>query len=294
MSNSKRLTVSIVIPAYNEADYIEKCLRSCLSQSVLPYEVLVVDNMSIDSTPTIVRRIARQNSSKVKIRLLRQSKEQGIRPTRDYGFDRATGDIIGRIDADTILMDDWVSVVQDTFMENGDVSAITGPVSYHDMPAKSFSLKMDTRIRTLLFDISKESWFLFGTNMALRREAWRQVRSHVCMDGVTIHEDLDLSVHLSQMNMKISYIRDMIASMSARRLDDTPRAFYSYMRKFDRTYSHHGISDPVARVPVFVYLMIYFPSKMVRVFYDPDKERISLKRLKRVVIGADAESIVDS
>jgi len=54
--------VSVLVPARNEADNIEGCLSSLLSQDYEPYEVIVLDDESQDSTPEILKRLSRGNS----------------------------------------------------------------------------------------------------------------------------------------------------------------------------------------------------------------------------------------
>ncbi|HEX7918108.1 MAG TPA: glycosyltransferase, partial [Gemmatimonadales bacterium] len=55
--------LSVIIPARNEAEMIERCVRSILASTYTPLEVLVVDDRSTDSTPEIVARIAASDPS---------------------------------------------------------------------------------------------------------------------------------------------------------------------------------------------------------------------------------------
>ena len=50
-------TVSILVPARNEADHIEECVRSLLGQNYEKLEVLVLDDQSTDETPAIIQHI---------------------------------------------------------------------------------------------------------------------------------------------------------------------------------------------------------------------------------------------
>ena len=117
--------VSIVIPAYNEESVIRQCLIAAVYQSVPAHEIIVVDNMSKDRTASIVTQM-QQEYPESPIILLRQDKEQGLIPTRNFGLDNATGDILGRIDADSVVEPDWVEQVQKAF-EDLSTSAATGP-----------------------------------------------------------------------------------------------------------------------------------------------------------------------
>ena len=120
-------SVSIVIPAYNEARIIRRCIIAALHQTVAPHEIIVVDNLSTDDTVEVVRDLMGEFPQSG-IRLVHQSLHQGIIPTRNYGFNAATGDVIGRIDADSIVDHEWVEAVQTVFADE-EVMAATGPVS---------------------------------------------------------------------------------------------------------------------------------------------------------------------
>ena len=263
MNESSRPTVGIVIPAYNEEATIRACVTAAVGQTVPADEIIVVDNKSTDQTPTILRELIAE-FPEAPITVLRQEKAQGIIPTRDMGFNAVTSDIIGRIDSDTLLEPDWVEQVQNVFM-NPEVHAATGPVIYYDMPLRRYMARADDTARKAMFRLATSYAFLFGTNMALRREAWEEIRDEVCLDEQDLmHEDIDLSVHLFDHGLKAVYASQMVAGMSARRLDSTPRDFYDYVQRFERTYRHHGIRKRRLRVPAWGYLAIYPIAKGMR------------------------------
>ena len=86
------LNVSIVIPAWNEQERINDCLLNATRQTVMPHEVIVVDNRSTDSTVAVVEQFMKDHPE-APVKLLHQDDEQGLIPTRDYGLNHATGDI---------------------------------------------------------------------------------------------------------------------------------------------------------------------------------------------------------
>lgn len=249
-------TVSIVVPAFNEEAVIERCLRAIVRQSVPAFEVLVVDNRSTDGTRGLVRRVIDEYPA-AGIRLLRQDDRQGLVPTRNLGMDAATGDVLGRIDADTVLKPDWVAQVSRAFATAG-VDAVSGPVEYYDLPLRAIGQQIDDRLRRLQVKLAGDFVFLFGSNMAVRAGAWRDVREFLCDDEADVmHEDLDIAIHLALGGHRIGYRSEMVAGMSARRLDDRPRDFRRYVDRFENTYSAHDIRDVRLRAPMAVFLGVY-------------------------------------
>jgi glycosyltransferase involved in cell wall biosynthesis len=260
---SEPLRVSIVIPAFNEEATIEPCVLAALTQTVPAHEIIVVDNRSIDRTAAIVAELQAAHPEAPLI-YLPQFDEQGLVPTRNAGLNAATGDVLGRIDADSVLEPNWVEEVQKAFADP-EVAATTGPVLYYDMPLRRFGLKADDTLRRAILRLAREYHFVFGSNMALRDSAWRAIRDEVCRDEEDLfHEDIDISVHLYDAGLTARYIPTMVTGMSARRVDDSPRDYYSYVGRFDRTYTHHGVRNRRLRAPAWVFLAVYPVAKGLR------------------------------
>lgn len=256
-------SVSIVIPAYNEEDTIKGCVLAALHQTVAASEIIVVDNMSTDDTAAIVHALQLAYPDSPLIYFL-QDELQGLIPTRNFGLNRAQGDVIGRIDSDSVIEPNWVEEVQKTFF-NPEVAAATGPVIYYDMPLRRFGAKADDALRRAFRKMTREYHLLFGSNMALRASAWRAIRDEVCEDfDDLLHEDIDLSIHLHDQGLQIAYSSRMVAGMSARRIDDSPREYYNYVMRFERTYQQHKVRNIALRAPMAIFLSAYPALKAMR------------------------------
>lgn len=242
-STARTASVSIVIPAYNEEDTIERCLRAALDQSVTALEIIVVDNRSTDRTAEIVLAFAA--TSTVPIRIVQQTRTQGITATRNFGFDLAAGEVIGRIDADSVITRDWVERVAKA-MQDPRTAAVSGPVTYYDLPFRFAPQVSDDLVRRVLRVVGRSHPFLFGCNMAIRRDAWRAVEQVVCEDpGDRMHEDIDLAIHLRDAGARVAYSSRLRAHVSARRLSGPADDFLDYARRFERTYRWHGLGHRV-------------------------------------------------
>jgi cellulose synthase/poly-beta-1,6-N-acetylglucosamine synthase-like glycosyltransferase len=260
-------SISIIIPAYNEESVIRQCLIAAIYQSVPADEIIVVDNRSTDRTAQIVQQM-QQEYPESPIILLSQDKAQGLIPTRNFGLNSATSDVLGRIDADSVVEPDWVEQVQKAFADPS-VQAATGPVVYYDMPMRRFGLKADDKMRQLMLRLAKHQYhFLFGSNMALRRSAWETIRDETCLDEKDeMHEDIDLSLHLADHDLRVQYWPQMVSGMSARRLEDSPRDYRYYVTRFDRTYKAHNVKKMALKAPMVVFFSVYFPAKLLRAIH---------------------------
>ncbi|WP_258062760.1 glycosyltransferase family 2 protein [Arthrobacter sp. B0490] len=262
--------VSLVIPAFNEEAVIRRCLLAAIHQTVPAKQIIVVDNGSTDGTGAVVAQVQEEHPG-AGIVLLQQNAEQGIIPTRDFGFQQAGGEVLGRIDADSLVEPDWVEQVQQAFLNPG-VAAVTGPVIYYDMPWRRLGLKADNAVRKLVMRWASPRYpFLFGSNMAVRRSAWEQIRSHTCPDASDeMHEDIDLSLHLSDHGLRIAYLSTMVAGVSARRLEDPPECYRYYVDRFDRTYRAHQVHGWALKVPAMIFRTTYLPLKLLRTMSSAD------------------------
>jgi len=92
----KSIKVSIIIPAYNVAEYIERSITSALNQTLKEIEVIVVNDGSTDNTLEVLKKF--ENDKRFKY--ISMSQNQGLGITRNVGMAIAVGEYIGFIDGD--------------------------------------------------------------------------------------------------------------------------------------------------------------------------------------------------
>ncbi len=94
----KRITVSVILPVYNTAAYLERCVDSLLSQTYAPHEVILVDDGSTDGSGALCDRLAAAYSC-IRVRHIPNG---GVSVARNTGMDMATGDFIAFADSDDV------------------------------------------------------------------------------------------------------------------------------------------------------------------------------------------------
>ena len=97
--------VSVIIPAYNYALYLTDAVKSVLSQSWTPLEVIVVDDGSTDDTPTVLAAIR-----DTRLRVIRQS-NAGLSAARNSGIRAAQYELIAFLDADDQWAPDFLTAI---------------------------------------------------------------------------------------------------------------------------------------------------------------------------------------
>ncbi len=214
MASSKGLpSVSLVIPAYNEEEYLPLCLESIKKQDyAAEYEVIVVDNASTDNTA----KIALDWGAKV----VYESKRSPA-CARQKGAEAATGEIIAFIDADTQAPACWLSTIVSRFVREPETVVISGPYAYCDAGriakiasyAGSFiNIIMDQLFRKAF----NKGGAIWGCNFAVRRSALLEVGgfdTSIKFYG----EEYELSLRLKRAG-KGGIIPRLFVLTSARRL----------------------------------------------------------------------------
>lgn len=109
-------SVSIIIPAFNEETSLERTLRQLALLSPLPKEIIVVDGGSEDKTPIIAKSAFESFSSTVKTQILK-SQHRGRSVQMNYGAEKATGDILCFLHADTFVPDDVITLIDQTLAD---------------------------------------------------------------------------------------------------------------------------------------------------------------------------------
>ena len=123
------ISISVVIPCYNSSSTIEKCLDSVMKQLVLPLEIIVVDDGSIDDTVHLIKTYLNTKlvDSSVNVLLLLQS-NSGPSKARNLGVIKAKGDWIAFLDSDDYWVEDKLQK-QITLIENNPSIKIVGSSS---------------------------------------------------------------------------------------------------------------------------------------------------------------------
>lgn len=218
-------TLSIIIPAYNEELTISHCLDALMQQTVAPDEIIVVDNKSTDATAKIA-------GAYPGVKIVEEKLAQGITPARNKGLNSATGDILCRIDADTIVPKDWVASMRGYFDAHPslvhDLHGVAGSADYQ-IPGPLFLGKIAGLFvfDWTFFPISRMmlgSPTLYGSNMAITKHAWQAVRDIVAVDD-SVHEDVDLSACLLSKGGTIAHTKRQRVLVSSRSLIESPRKF---------------------------------------------------------------------
>lgn len=198
---TKIRTVSVVIPAFQEEKYIAATLSRLVNIDHL-VEIIVVDGGSKDKTVEIAKRFTD------KVYVLRK---RGIARARNYGAERACGDVLVFLDADVVTTTDFVEKVLETFSDSTVVGATCSimPVKPRFHEKVFFYLHNSlTRILTRFKPHSRGEFFV------VRRSEFLKVSGF--NESLPCSEDHELAFRLSKRG-RFVFIKDLTVYESLRR-----------------------------------------------------------------------------
>jgi len=139
-AKNESIAFTVVIAARNEAENIEVILRNLSEQSYQNFEILVVNDNSIDATEALVTSVI--DKLKLNARLLSLSKDkQGKKAAITLGVENALGEYIITTDADCSVGKEWISTFAG-FIQNKKAKFISAPVTFYQ--EKSLFEKLQT------------------------------------------------------------------------------------------------------------------------------------------------------
>lgn len=186
---------TVVVPALEEEEHIERSLKSLRDQSISPDELIVVDSYSSDRTQKLASRYADQVLQAPNSKL----------SAKNIGADASAGEVVLFADADRVYPRDWVSNISRHF-EDPEVVGVSGPVGFDhtDVP---FWGPLEGGLRKVTFAFApmlSGGYWMDGGNSGVRRSVFldsgghRRVNEPTNISHVWFEEELRFPKRLGQ------------------------------------------------------------------------------------------------
>ena len=194
--------VSIVIPTFNGAKRIEKCLAAIERESLgHAVEVIVVNDGSTDDTSAILR-------GRPGVCLIEQA-NAGPAAARNRGAQAATGDVIVFTDDDCIAAPGWLDAMLEPF-GNADVVAVKGRYLTHQKGLVARFVQLDYEDRYRLSERRCDIDFIDTYSAAFRRTCFQALNGYDTSFPVACAEDAELSYRMAAKGGKMRFARNAI------------------------------------------------------------------------------------
>lgn len=118
MTMANKVLVTVIVPVYNVADYLDRCVSSIVNQTYDNLEIILVDDGSPDSCPVKCDEWAKRDS---RIRVIHQP-NAGLSAARNAGLKCMSGDYVAFIDSDDYVTNDYIAVMlREALQTNADL-----------------------------------------------------------------------------------------------------------------------------------------------------------------------------
>ena len=219
---TNRLSVSVVVPFFNNELTLAACIESLLNQGAVEggYEVILINNRSTDHSPSIAAHYP-------EVTVLEET-NQGAYAARNRGIRQARAPVIAFTDADCVAADDWLRSILDG-MSDPAIAILLGHFRY---PASStWSLRLlgayeNAKADYVLHRCGPAHYFGYANNMAVRASVfaevglfkeWKRAADSELIHRLSAHRpDLHLAYRPSMRvtHLEFLHTRDRIRRMS--------------------------------------------------------------------------------
>jgi glycosyltransferase involved in cell wall biosynthesis len=223
---NNNVKISIIIPAFNEEEFLCRCLDTMVMQTLQEIEIIIIDDGSTGKTPEICDYYATKHPDKIKVI---HKKNEGQALARNYGIDLASGDYIGFVDADDWVEYDMFEIMYKKAIESGadivicDVKKIfvdSGKeVVETSMEKSSNNINIGEYIRSGLNPA-------YAWNKIYKREIWTHYRFKKM-----VYEDLEIILVIESYCKQIAYVQEALIN------------YYKHQNSTTTTYNNIRLLD---------------------------------------------------
>ncbi len=197
------IKISVVIPVYNAAKYLPKCLESICNQTLSDLEIICVNDCSTDDSFLILQKYAKSDE---RIKLIDLKKNKGAAAARNLGVKNACGQYLGFVDADDFIDQNFYEKLYERALE-ANVDAVKGNITI-------YCPKTEAVIKDGWIDINhkvkqhKANFCLFFTS-AIYKTSFVRKKSIKFLEGLMHFEDPYFTIKAALFYQKLEVIDDV-------------------------------------------------------------------------------------
>lgn len=188
--------LSIIVPTSNNQETIEDCLCSIRKSAYIDYELIVVDSQSNDSTVAIAKKYADK--------VIEGADKTNRNAARNSGIQSANGEIIVNIDSDVIIRPDTLGKINEYFLRNPQIDALTGLLSQYNPYNNFFSQYKNLYMHYIFSKLPSHVTFLYGSLYAIKKDV-----SNLYDFDFSLGEDTASGQKIFNSGKRIDFVRSL-------------------------------------------------------------------------------------
>lgn len=257
MTNNK---VSIIIPVYNVAEYIEKCLYSVIQQKTVDLECILIDDCGTDNSIEIAEKIINHYKGPISFKLLHHDHNRGLSAARNTGINTATGDYVFFLDSDDEISENAIEILLSEAQEQPNVEIVVGNMhsephdDYYELKPDNYPYRITSnhQIREAFF-CNQPLIPIMACNKLIRRDFI--LKNKLFFKEGIIHED----------ELWIFYVINYINSVSL--INKYTYLRYKRPHSITTTSSQQNSANYMARIILDILCRINPPCKEMQVLF---------------------------
>ena len=222
------MKISVVVPAYNVKNYLEKCIGSLVNQTFSDYEIIIVDDGSTDGTSDLCDELAIKNS-----RIVVFHKENGgLSDARNFGIDKSQGEYITFVDSDDYVAPVYLEWLYKPVEKCGAEVSATSLLPFFENETPIFDgeveytvVSVEEAVRKMLL---RESITHSAGGKLYKRELWKDI----CFPVGLLYED---------------YLTTFFVMKKAKMVGITTPSLYYYLQRQD-SIMHYKCNEKTVKI----------------------------------------------
>jgi glycosyltransferase involved in cell wall biosynthesis len=244
--------LTLIIPNYNNDLYIDDCLKSVVSQTRTPDEVIVIDDASTDNSLNIIKKYEKKYNF---IKLIQNKKNKGVVFTRNKAIKLAKGNYITTLDSDDFYLDNMkleveMKIIQNYKEKGEDVIAFSNIVSVNKdkNPLKSYN---NIEEGDIFFEILTRNNFI-PRDFIFKKDDFFSIGGY---KHYPLYEDWDLKIKLA--SIRNFYFTDCDGIAYRQHTEGLSSANYKEHYKWLKKIFHKNVKRLNLNQKVYAYLLFY-------------------------------------
>jgi glycosyltransferase involved in cell wall biosynthesis len=266
---------SIVIPTYNQAQYLAKAIQSVLAQTYQDFEIIVVNNYSTDATVSIVNSFADE-----RIKLINYHNQGVIGAARNRGIEASCGEYVAFLDSDDLWYAKKLEKVNKVLEQHPEADVIGHGIYHKRQDSQLIESSPAGRYVGPLYE-----HLLFVGNVCylsatvMKRSVLQEVGMFSESARFVGVEDYDLWLRLAHSGYKFYFMSDLLGENLVR-LDSVSSKVDDQYRNVIAAIEHHYRHDLTHRT---VYSKLRLTKRIAPLYYNPGRYHHINRRYKQAL-----------
>ena len=189
----RSMLVSVVIPTYNRADFVERAVYSVLSQTYPNLEVIIVDDASTDDTQGRIKALQQVDH---RIQYFRHESNRGAQAARNTGIQAAQGGYIAFLDSDNEWLPRKLERQMTLFSHRADSPGVVYCSYWEVAPSGNVLNEYVPRYRGLVYKQVLDNWLTDTGTLVVRKDILEKI--HGFDENVHAFQEWDLCIRLAR------------------------------------------------------------------------------------------------